>query len=207
MLLQALFAGGLVAVLGRGRFSFGQFFEPARRNLWHNIKCLLLFALVAGGLVWGWIAAALAASHRLLENEPPGSAAQTIAGWVIAGVGLLLFASLSLIYDFARAARRYAPTIGAWRSIRFALRVLRGSWLRALALFLFWLIVGAAAVCAGVGAAWTMPAVSLPAVLLLFVVQLAALGLRSAVRVAAWGSYLAFLDPRARSALASLTWS
>jgi hypothetical protein len=205
VLQQALIAGGLVAVLGRGRFSFGQFVEPARRNVWHNVKCLLLFALVAGALVGGWIAGALEASHRLLENEPPGSATRTLAGCVIAGVGLLLFASLSLIYDFARAARRYAPTIGTWRSVRFALRVLRGSWLRALALFLFWLVVGAAAVCAGVGAAWTMPAVSLPAVLLLFFVQLAALALRAAVRVATWGSYLGFLDPRARQALASLT--
>ncbi len=142
-------------------------------------KCLILFVLVAGALVGGWVAAALEAAERLLENAPPGSATRTLAGCVIAVIALLLFASLSLIYDFARAARRYAPD-----DRRLALDPLRTAsssvrpWLRALALFLFWLIVGAIAVCAGVGAAWTMPAVSWPAIALLPVVELAALGLR-----------------------------
>jgi len=205
VVLQAFFAGGLVAVLGQRRFSFGQFVEPARRNFWHNAKCLVVFLLAAVVLVGGWLAAAVGASKKLLENAPPDAPSRSAAAWGTAAIGLILFAVLSLVYDFARAARRYAPTIGAWRSFRFALRVLRGAWPRALALFLFWLIVGAAALFAGVGAAWTLPAVSLPAVVLLVVVQIAALGLRSAVRVATWGSYIGFLEPRARRALASLS--
>jgi hypothetical protein len=207
VLLQTFFAGGLIAVLGRGRFAFGHFFEPARRNLGHNLKCLLLYLLALGVVVGGWMGGAVAGDKRLRESVPPDASSLAAYRWGTLLVGLLLFAVLSLVYDFARAARRYAPTIGAWRSVRFALRVLRGVWLRALGLFLFWLVVGAAAVLAGVGAAWSMPAVSLPAVALLCVVQLTALALRSAVRVAAWGAYVGFLEPRARRALASLSFS
>jgi hypothetical protein len=205
VLQQALIAGGLVVVLGRGRFSFGQFVEPARRNVWHNVKCLLLFAAVLAAVGAGWYYGALPATERLLENVSPDSAAHTAARWLTLLAGLLVFAILSLVYDFARAARRYAPAIGAWQSVRFAWRVLGGSWVPALTLFGFWLVLGALAVAAGVGAVWTMPAVSLPAVAFLFAVQLAVLALRSAVRVATWGSYVAFLDPRARAALASLS--
>jgi hypothetical protein len=205
VLQQALIAGGIVVVLGRGRFTFSQFVEPARRNLWHNVKCLLLFAAALAVVLGAWFAGTTAAFHRLLEDAPPESPGRTAAHWAILLIGLLLYGILSLVYDFARAARRYAPAIGAWQSVRFALRALRGSWMPALLLFGFWLAFGALAVAAGVGAAWLLPAVSLPALLLLFVVQVAALGLRSAVRVAAWGSYVGFLDARARPALASLT--
>ena len=204
VLLQVFFAGGIVAVLGRGRFSFGQFFEPARRNLWHNVKCLLLFLPALAVLVGGWFAGAMAASGKLFEDAPPESGARSLAWWVTLLVGLLLYAVLSLVYDFARAARRYAPAIGAWRAVRFAWRALGGAWLRALALFGFWFVLGGAAVAAGVGIVWALPAVSWPAIALLVVLQLAALALRSAVRVGAWGSYLSFLDSRAGSALASL---
>lgn len=207
VLTQAFFAGGMVAVLGRGRFSFAQLFTPARRNLGHNLLCLVLYVLALAVVVGGWIGGAMAGGKRLLENVPPDAPGRAAYRWGTLLVGLLLFAVLSLVYDFARAARRYAPTIGAWRSVRFALRVLRGSWLRALGLFLFWLVVGAVAVLAGVGVVWWMPAASLPAVALLVVLQLAALALRSAVRVAAWGAYVGFLEPRARRALASLSFS
>jgi hypothetical protein len=151
VLLQAFFAGGIVVVLGRGPFAFGQFVEPARRNLGHNVKCLLLFVVALVVVVGGWFGGAIAASRTLLENAPPDSFAHRASWWATLLIGLLLFAVLSLVYDFARAARRYAPTIGAWRSVRFAWRVLGGVWLRALALFGFWLVLGALAVVAGVG--------------------------------------------------------
>jgi hypothetical protein len=48
-----------------------------------------------------------------------------------------------------------------------------------------------------------MPAVSPPAIGLLFLLEFGVLWLRSAVRVACWGSYIDFLEPRARRALAS----
>jgi hypothetical protein len=204
VLLQAFFAGGIVVVLGRGRFSFGQFFEPARRNLWHNVKCLVLFLSALAVVVGGWIAGALAGREKLFENAPPESGGRRLAWWATLLVGLLLYALLSLVYDLARAARRYAPAIGAWRAVRFAWRALGGAWLRALALFGFWFVAGALVVGAGVGVVWALPAVSRPAIALLVVLQLAVLALRSAVRVGAWGSYLAFLDPRAMEALASL---
>ncbi len=49
-----------------------------------------------------------------------------------------------------------------------------------------------------------MPAVSVPAIALLVLLQFAAVWVRSAVRVAAWGSYLAFLDRRAGAALSAV---
>jgi hypothetical protein len=204
VLQQALIAGGIVVVLGRGPFTFSQFVEPARRNLWHNVKCLLLYVTALAAAPGCWLAGAIHATRRIYDESPPGSAARTLLVCGTFGIALLLFAALSLLYDFARAARRYSPAIGAWRSVRFAWLALRGSWIRALLLFAFWLAIGTAAILAGFGAAWLLPAVSLPAVTLLVLVQLAALGLRSAVRVAAWGSYVGFLDARAGRALASL---
>jgi hypothetical protein len=50
-----------------------------------------------------------------------------------------------------------------------------------------------------------MPAVSLPAIAILFAVQFAVLWLRAAARVATWGSFCGFLEPRARPALAPLS--
>jgi hypothetical protein len=202
--LQVFFAGGIIAALGRGPFTFGQFCEPARRNLGHNARCLAVFAVSALVTLGLWFGGMGAAAKRLFEQAPPDSAARSAAWWFVWIVGFLLFAGLSLLYDFARAARRYAPTIGLWRAWRFARRTLAGSWLRALALFLLWFVAGGAFVLAAVGAAWAMPAVSLPAVAVLFLLQFAALWLRAAVRVAAWGSYVGLLDARARGALASL---
>ena len=56
VVLQMFFAGGIVVVLGRGPFSFGQFFEPARRNFWHNAKCFFLFAIFAAVVLGAWLA-------------------------------------------------------------------------------------------------------------------------------------------------------
>lgn len=205
VLLQVFLAGGIVSVLGRGRYSFGQFFEPARRNLVHNLKCLALFVLAVSILVGGWLGGAIGASKKLLADAPPDAASRTAAVWITVLVAALLFAVLSLLYDFARASRRYAPTIGAWRSIRFAFRVLDRAWPRALALFAFWLVLGGVSVLAAVAAAWALPSVSLPAIGLLALLQFAALWLRSAARVAAWGSYIGFLESRARRALAEMS--
>jgi len=204
VLLQMLFAGGMIAVLGRGPFSFGQFFEPARRNFWHNVKCFFLFAILASVVLGVWLGGAGWARHKLLEEAPPDAAVRTLTGWLLFLVGVLLFAACSLLYDFARAARRYTPTIGAWRAFRFARRALAGSWGAALALWTTWLVLGGVAVLLVFAITWAMPAVSVPAIALLVALQFLAIGVRSAVRVAAWGSYVAFLDPRAAAALSAV---
>ena len=204
VLLQVLFAGGIVVVLGRGPFSFGQFFEPARRNFWHNVKCFFLFAILAGLLLAVWLGGLGWARHKLLEDAPPDAAVRSLTGWLLFLVALLLFGACSLLYDFARAARRYAPAIGAWRAFRFARRALAGSWAAALGLWLLWLLLGGGAVLLVFAITWAMPAVSVPAIALLVLLQFAAVWVRSAVRVAAWGSYVAFLDPRAEPALSAI---
>ncbi|HTR03584.1 MAG TPA: hypothetical protein VMN82_10350 [Thermoanaerobaculia bacterium] len=202
VVLQIFFAGGIVVVVGRGPFGFGEFFGPARRNFWHNVKCFFLFAVAAGSTLGAWLGGGGFLRDKLVEDAPPNAAVRSVTGWLIALGALALWAVLSLLYDFARAARRYSPAIGAWRSIRFAGRALSGSWSAALRLWLFWLVLGAAALLAGFSVTWGLKAVSRPAIALLIALQFGVLWLRSAIRVAAWGSYLAFLEPRARRALA-----
>jgi hypothetical protein len=201
VLLQVFFAGGIVAVLGRGPFSFGQFVEPARRNFWHNVKCLFLFAIVVAVVFGTVLGGAYAADKALFEETPPGAAVGALWDWGVRLLVVLLWGVLSLLYDFARAARRYTPTIGAWRAYGFARRALRGSWTRGLVLYVFWLVLGAAAWLGTIALAWAMPAASVAAIALLLLLQFASFAVRSAVRVAAWGSYLEFLDHRAPAAL------
>jgi hypothetical protein len=202
VILQMFFAGGFVVVLGRGPFAFSHFFEPARRNFWHNVKCFFLFAvmvLVAFGVLLG---GAYAVDQKLLDETPPGAAAGTLFDWSVRIVAVLLWGVLSLLYDFARAARRYAPHIRAWSAYGFARRALRGSWTRGLVLYLLWLILGGAAWIAAIAVAWYLPAASPAAIAVLLALQFLSIYVRSAVRVAAWGSYLEFLDHRAPGALA-----
>ena len=202
--IQMFFAGGIIAVLGRGPFSFGQFFEPARRNFWHNVKCFLVFLVLVLVVFTTLVAGSAALLDRVFQETPPDAAIRSVAGWTGIALAVVLWGVVSLLYDFARAARRFAPLTGALRGYRFALRVLRGSWLAALGLFLFWFVTGALVVGAGLAVAWLMPAVSPPAIALLFLVQFGVFWLRSAVRVACWGSYIEFLQSRSRDAVASL---
>ena len=205
VVLQMFFAGGIVVVLGRGPFSFGQFFEPARRNFWHNVKCFFLFAILGAVILGAWLGGVGWARHKMIEDLPPGSGARSLTFWILTLGALLLFAAISLLYDFARAARRYAPRIGAWRAYRFGGRALSGSWGGALGLWLFWFVAGGAAVLILFALTWGLRARSLPGVILLVVLQIAVLAARSAVRVAAWGSYVSFVDPRAGRALSEIT--
>ena len=204
VLLQMLYAGGIVVVLGRGPFSFGQLFEPARRNLWHNVKCLLVFALLNAVALGAWLGGGGALRKKIFEETPPDAPARSLTFWALAVGAILIFAALSLLYDMARAARRHAPTIGAWRAYRFARRALAGSWIPALALWSFWCVAGGGAVLAVLAVAWRLPAVSGFAIAFGMALQFGVLWLRSAVRVAAWGSYIAFLEPRARPALSAI---
>jgi hypothetical protein len=195
--LQMLFAGGIVAALGRpGPFAWSEFFSGCRKNLWHNVKCFLLFAvllagiaLLAGGAWW--------AGRKIYEDAPPWS-----DGWLrwrlsVAAVALLLFALSSLLYDFARAARRRDPGARALRAYASARRLLTGSFWRSLGVFAFWLVFGGALVLLLPGLEWWGNARSWPAIALHTILQLGVLAVRSAVRVGAWGSLLALYDERA----------
>ena len=130
VVLQMFFAGGMVVVLGRGPFSFGQFVEPARRNFWHNVKCFFFFAIACAVVLGVWLWGLGKARSDLIRDLTPESGARPLTFWILALGALLLFAAFSLLYDFARAARRFAPRMGAWRSFRFARRALARSHLR-----------------------------------------------------------------------------
>jgi len=202
VVLQIFLAGGMVVVLGRGPFGFGQLFEPARRNFWHNIKCFFLFVVACGIALSVWLGGGFYLRNKVFEKSPPDSPVHRLSWWILALGALLIYAALSILYDFARASRRFSPTVGAWRGFRFARAAVSGSWLRALAIWLFWFVAGGVAWLALLALAWGMPAVSPPAILVMFLVLAAALAARSAARVAAWGSWIAFLEPRARRAMA-----
>ncbi len=195
LLLQIFFAGGLIEVLGKpGPLSMTDFFVASRRNFWHNVKCFFFFVLAAGIAVGGWIAAALFAQKKLFEETPPAANSTFLFRVGAILVALLLYAVLSLLYDFARAARRADNAIGAWRAFGHARRRLKGRWMRALGLFGFWLVAGCVALLLLVEFEWGRTAVSALAIGLLALLQILVLSVRPAVRVAAWGSYVALLD-------------
>ncbi|HKD20189.1 MAG TPA: hypothetical protein VKG23_20230, partial [Thermoanaerobaculia bacterium] len=81
---------------------------------------------------------------------------------------------------------------------------LSGSWGSAIALWLFWFVLGGVLVLALVAATWELRTQSAFAVILLVLLQVAVILVRSAIRVAAWGSYVAFLEPRAGRALSEI---
>jgi hypothetical protein len=195
LLQQILLAGGIVMVLGRAvPISLPDFVAGVRGNAWHNVKCFLIFLLLAGAALGLWFGGSHAVSRKLFEGAAPGSMSATIFTAVIAVGGLFLYAVLSLLQDFARATRRDGSRIGAWRSFGRARRILAGRWTRALGLFFFWLLFGGALLLAGIALEWSAPAVSALAIALHILLQIAVLAVRSAVRVAAWGSYLHLYD-------------
>ncbi len=198
LLLQILFAGGFVETLAREeKAQTGAFFAGAFRNFWHNLKCFAIFLAAAAVVLGAWIGGGAAASEKLFAQAPPGAPGPRLVGLGIAVVAAGLFAVLSLLHDFARIARRFEPAIGAWRGFGRAWRTLSGAWLRALGLLLFWAVLGGALWLGIVGAEWLLPAVSAGAILLHTFLQATAVVVRSGVRVAAWGSYVALADRRA----------
>ena len=109
ILLQMFFAGGIVAVLGRGRFTFGQFFEPARRNFWHNAKCFFLFAVLLA-VVLGALFGVHEAGKKIFEDVPPD--ATRLAAWKSALVVLAV-----LLWGVALTPLRLRPRRPALLSV------------------------------------------------------------------------------------------
>jgi hypothetical protein len=197
VVLQMFFAGGIVATLGRpAPFEWSGFFARCRSNVWHNFKCFLFFAVLVLVLPGLWLVGTTALGEKLFDEAPPWSDARLayqIGTWA---VGLLLFAVLSLVYDFARAARRNDPAIGAWRALRSAPRALSGAWLRGLGLVGFWFVAGGAVVLALFCLEWSGSASSWGGIAVHTFLQSIVLASRSAVRVGAWGSELALFGER-----------
>jgi hypothetical protein len=133
--------------------------------------------------------------NKIFEEKPPD--ADTPLRVAAVGAALLLFGVLSLLYDLARAARRQAPSIGAWRAWGVARRSLLGAWMRAIGLFLFWCLAGGAAVLGLFALEWGGTATTAAAIAIHTVLQISVLFVRSAVRLGAWGSSLALADERA----------
>jgi hypothetical protein len=197
VVLQMVFAGGIVAALGRpGSFGWNEFFGGCRRNLWHNAKCFLIFVVLLAVVPGIWLAAAFGASRKLFAQAPPWATSPFVFRLAADLLALFFFAVLSLLYDFARAARRKEPGIGAWRAYGLARRTLSGSWSRALGLFVFWLVAGGAAVLGLFCLEWGGTATSWAGIGVHTGLQAAVIAARSAVRVGTWGSLLALFDER-----------
>ena len=197
VLLQVFYAGGFVETLGRGpRIPLAHFLAGALRNCWHNVKCFSIFLLASGVVIGLWLVGTAAAAKKLFEQTPPGATSSLLFRVATLLIASLLFILFSLLHDFARIARRHETAIGAWRGYGFARRVLSGSWRTAFGLFILWLLAGGIAWFLIVALEWGTPAVSGAAICLHTLLQLAAVLLRSGVRVAAWGSYVALADAR-----------
>jgi hypothetical protein len=195
ILQQILFAGGIVSVLGKATpVTLPEFVAGVRRNAWHNLKCFLIFLVTAGISLGLWFAATRAVQKRFFEGVAPGAWSAFAFRVVIIVAALFLYAFFSLLHDFARAARRTEHTIGAFGAYGYARRMLAGRWLRALGIFLFWFLFGGALLLVGIGVEWSAPAVSALAIALHILLQIAVLTIRPAIRIAAWGSYLAMYD-------------
>ena len=180
-----------------GPFGFGQFFEPARRNLWHNVKCFArlrpLAAVVARRLARRRRRGAQEAPRR--DGRPTPPARRLTLG--LARRRPSCSSPPSRCSTTLPGRRAATPRRSArWRGYRFArLRPLGILAARARSLVLLARRSGAARCSALVAVAWLMPAVSCrrsPSASL--VCSSASSGLRSAVRVAAWGSYIGFLE-------------
>jgi hypothetical protein len=195
LLFQIFFAGGIVETVGRAsRAGAYEFWTGARRNFAHNLKCFALFALMAGVTLAAWIGLMTAIGSKVFEKAPPNTPGRFAWTGAVIVVSLLLFGLWTLLYDFARAARRSMPAIGALAAFAGARRRLRGRWLRGLALLLFWTAVGSGAFAAVFALAWGQRTPSGVAVVLnLFLLGLL-LAVRPVARVAAWGSILALFD-------------
>jgi hypothetical protein len=199
---QILFAGGIVTVVGRATpATLPDFAAGVRRNAWHNVKCFLIFLIGAGAAIGAWFAADHAIYKKFFEPLPPGASSTFLFRVATVLGALLLYAVFSLLHDFARAARRSESSIGAWRAYGHARRTLAGRWPRVLGVFLFWFLFGGALLLLAVGVEWSAPAISALAIALHMLLQIAVLTIRPAIRIAAWGSYLALYD-RAHPALA-----
>jgi hypothetical protein len=195
LLQQILFAGGIVSVLGKPiPYGMPDFVAGVRRNAWHNVKCFLIFLLIAGATIGVWFAANHAIYQKFFEGLPPGASSTFFFRVAIVLGALLLYAVFSLLHDFARAARRSEDTIGAWSAYGHARRVLSGRWPRALGIFAFWLVFGGVLLLLAIGVEWSAPAISALAIALHILLQIAVLTIRPVIRVAAWGSYLALYD-------------
>jgi hypothetical protein len=195
ILQQILFAGGIVSVVGKAApVTLPDFVAGVRRNAWHNLKCFLIFLVTAGISLGLWFAATRAVQKKVFEGVAPGAWSAFAFRIVIIVAALFLYAVFSLLHDFARAARRSEYTIGAFGAYGYARRMLAGRWLRALGIFLFWFLLGGALLLAGIGIEWSAPAISALAIALHIPLQIAVLTIRPAIRIAAWGSYLAMYD-------------
>jgi hypothetical protein len=197
LLLQIFFAGGIIETLGRSSRppdSRGPFWAGARRHFGHNLKCFLIFLVAALIVVGGWVAAAVGAGRAMFRDAAPHTGGRGAWFWLSVLLALVLLGALTLLYDFARAARRRFPSIGAVEAFREARRRLRGRWLRGLGLLAFWLAAGLVAVGLLFAAAWGQPTPGGITVFVNLVLLAGVVAARSAVRVGAWGSILALFD-------------
>ena len=139
------FAGGIVAVLGRGRFTFGQFFEPARRNFWHNAKCFFLFAVLLAVVLGALLRRCMRRGKKLFEDVPPDA---TRPCGVEVGARRSRGSPLGAGLAPLRLRPRGAALLSVDRRLaRLGVRAARAPGLlaaAALALLLFWLVAGGA---------------------------------------------------------------
>lgn len=193
LLFQIFLAGGLVETVGREQSPFAaKFFGGCGRHFWHNLKCFVIFVIIAGIVEGIWLGVLGAIGKALFKNAAPHTLPHVIYHWLVLLVGLLFFALLSMAYDVARALRRFEATRGSWRAWGAGLKTVFRHPGTAFGIFFFWLIVGGILQFLLSGLEWhASPSVALTVFLVLLIQQIG-VAIRGAARVATWGSIVAF---------------
>jgi hypothetical protein len=198
LLFQIFLAGGIIETVGRERTPFlGEFFGACGRHFRHNLAAFLLFVLFVLLLPGVWLGLTGAAAHALFSSSPPHTPAAAIVAGVRYVVALLLFAALSMAYDFARAMPRFGP-VRAWPAFRGGLAIARREPAGVLGIFFFWLIAAGLLQLGWSALEWRAAPASAGAIAVVFLAEQAGIWIRCAARVATWGSIVSFLGPRAQ---------
>jgi hypothetical protein len=198
LLFQIFLAGGIIETVGRERRPFlGGFFGACGRHFHHNLRAFLLFVLFVLLVPGVWLALTTAGAHGLFRNAPPHTTGAAIFAVVRYGIALLLFAILSMAYDFARAMPRFGP-VRTWPAFRSGLAVARREPVAVAGIFFFWLIVAGVFQILWSALEWNAAPATSGAIAAVFLAQQIGIFIRCAARVATWGSIVSFLEPRAQ---------
>ncbi len=199
VLLDLLLVTGAVRVLLSGiprpalRRTVAEGAALFRPVAWAFARYLITLALSAGLFVV--VPVLLLGKLAGKDASPNGPLATLALAWAVAG-SLLVAASVNVRFSLARIALARGEASTARRAFRAASGVVRGARARAVGLWLFWFVAGAAVQAAFTGLGVAMNPGTGAGVAALVVVRQLGFGFVAATRIGYQGSLLAFEEAR-----------